>query len=150
MNLLEVKSISKTYGEGDTGRGFQEEQSFFIEEASEEQLRVTPEGMTELEVVIARGRSALRIDPCSDCCLVYLQEIHWNGAMIPLKGRRVQNNGVKVGENTYVFPTKDPNITFSLMGMSGEERNLLQVKMTVTRLPEETAKHMQRRGFWGV
>lgn len=134
----------------DTGRGFQEEQSFFIEEASEEQLRVTPEGMTELEVVIARGRSALRIDPCSDCCLVYLQEIRWNGAMIPLKGRRVQNNGVKVGENTYVFPTKDPNITFSLMGMSGEERNLLQVKMTVTRLPEETAKHMQRRGFWGV
>lgn len=134
----------------DTGGGFQEEQSFFIEEASEEQLRVTPEGMTELEVVIARGRSALRIDPCSDCCLVYLQEIRWNGAMIPLKGRRVQNNGVKVGENTYVFPTKDPNITFSLMGMSGEERNLLQVKMTVTRLPEETAKHMQRRGFWGV
>ncbi|MDE6882431.1 MAG: class I SAM-dependent methyltransferase [Lachnospiraceae bacterium] len=134
----------------DTGGGFQEEQSFFIEDTAEEQIRVTPEGMTELEVIIGRGRSALRIDPCSDFCLVYLQEIRWNGREVPLKGKQVQNNGMKVGENTYVFRTQDPNITLSLMEMPGEERNLLQVKMTVTRLPEETAKHMQKRGFFGV
>lgn len=132
----------------DTGSGFQEEQSFFIDEDAEEQLRVTPEGMTELEVVIARGRSALRIDPCSDFCLVYLQEIKWNGAAVPLKGRQIQVNGFKVGGNTYVFPTKDPNITLSLIGMQGEERNLLQVTMAVTKLPEETAKHMQKRGLF--
>ena len=134
----------------DTGRGFQEEQSFFIEDTAEEQIRVTPEGMTELEVTIGRGRSALRIDPCSDFCLVYLQEIRWNGREVPLKGKQVQNNGMKVGENTYVFRTQDPNITLSLMEMPGEERNLLQVKMAVTRLPEETVKHMQKRGFFGV
>ena len=132
----------------DTGRGFQEEQSFFIDETAEEQLRITPEGMTELEVVIARGRGALRIDPCSDCCLVYLKEIKWNGTAVPLKGRQITVNGYKVGENTYVFPTKDPNITLSLTGMQGEERNLLQVTMAVTRLPEETAKHMQKRGLF--
>ena len=103
-----------------------------------------------MEVTIGRGRSALRIDPCSDFCLVYLQEIRWNGREVPLKGKQVQNNGMKVGENTYVFRTQDPNITLSLMEMPGEERNLLQVKMTVTRLPEETVKHMQKRGFFGV
>lgn len=132
----------------DTGRGFQEEQSFFIDETAEDALQVTPEGMMELEVVIAGGRSALRIDPCSDFCLVYLREIRWNGVAVPVKGRQVQLNGLKVGENTYVFVTADPNITLSLAGMPGEERNLLQVAMAVTRLPEETARHMQKRGLF--
>ena len=134
----------------DTGKGFQEEQSFFLDETMEEQVRVTADGMTELEVVIGRGRSALRIDPGSECCLVYIQSVQWNGTQIPLKGRQIQNNGFRVGENTYVFPTKDPNITISLTGLQSEERNLLQVKMAVTKLPEETAEHMQKRGFFGV
>lgn len=131
----------------DTGKGFQEEQSFFLEETAEEQVRVTADGMTELEVTVGSGRSALRIDPCSDFCLIYLQDLRWNGAPVPLKGRQVQTNGFRVGENTYAFPTKDPNITLSLSEMRGEERNLLQVKMAVTKLPEETVRHMQRRGF---
>ncbi len=132
----------------DTGKGFQEEQSFFIDETMDEQVQITPEGMTELEVMIARGRSALRIDPCNDCCLIYLQKIRWNGVEIPVKGRQIQMNGFRVGENTYVFPTKDPNITFSLAGMQGEEHNLLQIGMAVTKLPEETVKHMQKRGLF--
>ena len=57
-------------------------------------------------------------------------------------------NGLKVGENTYVFPTKDPNITLSLLELGNEESNLLQVSMEVTRLPEETMKHMQKRGLF--
>ncbi len=131
----------------DTGKGFREEQSFFLDAAMEEQVRVTAEGMTELEVVIGRGRSALRIDPGSEQCLVYLQTVKWNGTVISLKGRQVRNNGCKAGENTYVFPTKDPNIIISLEGLHSEERNLLQVSMAVTRLPAETAEHMQKRGF---
>ena len=123
---------------------------YILDETMEEQVRVTADGMTELEVVIGRGRSALRIDPGSECCLVYIQTVQWNGTEIPLKGRQIQNNGFRVGENTYVFPTKDPNITISLTGLQNEERNLLQVRMAVTKLPEETAEHMQKRGFFGV
>ena len=132
----------------DTGSGFQEEQSFFLDDTAEEQVYVTSEGMTELSVVIAGGRSALRIDPCSDFCMVYLKELKWNGTGLSVKGRQVQVNGFKAGENTYVFPTRDPNITVSLSGLPGGERNLLQVVMAVTRLPEETAKHMQKRGLF--
>ena len=132
----------------DTGRGFQEEQSFFLEEDAEEQVWTDEEGITHLEVVVAGGRSALRIDPCSDFCLVWIQGIRWNGTEIALKGRQIQLNGFKAGENTYVFPTKDPNITLSLAGMRNEKRNLLQMRMAVTRLPEETAKHMQKRGLF--
>lgn len=131
----------------DTGAGFNEEQSFFPDEAGE-QIRMTPEGMTELEVTVPGGRSALRIDPCSDYCLVYIQEIKYNGVSVPWKGRQIQMNGFKVGDNTYVFPTRDPNITVSLTGLAGEERNLLQVSMEVTKLPEETVKHMQKRGLF--
>lgn len=132
----------------DTGRGFQEEQSFFLDVTAMEQVYVTPEGMTEVEVVIDGGRSALRIDPCSDFCVVYIQELKWNGTDIPLKGRQVQVNGFKAGENTYVFPTRDPNITVLVAGMPDGERNLLRIVMAVTRLPEETTKHLQKRGLF--
>ena len=132
----------------DTGKGFNEEQSLFLDETAGEQVRVTPDGVTELEVMIPRGRSALRIDPCSEFCLIYIREIKWNGTPIPWKGGQIQVNGFKVGENTYVFPTRDPNITVSLAGIPGEENNLLQVAMEVTKLPEETVKHIRKRGLF--
>ena len=131
----------------DTGRGFLEEQSFFLDESTGEQVHVTNEGITELEVVISGGRSALRVDPCNDFCLIYISKITWNGTPIPWKGRQVQTNGFKVGENTYAFPTCDPNITISLAGLPQEERNLLQMAMEVTKLPEETIKHIRKRGL---
>lgn len=131
----------------DTGRGFLEEQSFFLDESVGEQVCVTQEGVTELEVVISGGRSALRVDPCSDFCLIYISKIAWNGTPIPWKGRQIQTNGFKVGENTYAFPTSDPNITISLAGIPQEEHNLLQMAMEVTKLPEETVKHIRKRGL---
>lgn len=131
----------------DTGRGFTEEQSFFLDEKVGEQVRTTPEGVTELAVPISDGRSALRVDPCSDFCLIYIREIKWNGVLIPWKGKQIQTNGFKVGENTFAFSTRDPNITISLAGLSNEESNLLQLAMEVTKLPEDTVKHMRKRGL---
>ena len=131
----------------DTGKGFNEEQSFFLDENSD-QVSISTNGSMELRVEISRGRSALRIDPCNDYCLICLQSIVWNGAAIPLKGKQIRMNGFKVGEDTYVFPTKDPNITLSLLELGNEESNLLQVSMEVTRLPEETMTHMQKRGLF--
>ncbi len=132
----------------DTGRGFNEEQSFFIDENNGEHISVRENGMTGLEVVVPGGRSALRIDPCNDFCLIYLEEVKWNGVPIPWRGRQIQVNGFKIGEKTYVCPTSDPNITVSLSGIPGEEKNLLQMAMQVTKLPEETVKHMQKRGLF--
>lgn len=132
----------------DTGKGFREEQSFFPDENTGEQLRITPEGVTELEVRIASGRSALRIDPCSEFCMIYVREIKWNGVPLSWKGKQIRTNGFAVGENTYVFPTRDPNITISLAEIANEESNLLQMAMEVTRLPEETVKHIRKRGLF--
>lgn len=132
----------------DTGRGFCEEQSFFLEE-DRDQVRTLADGTMELQIPVRRGRSALRIDPCNAYCLVYLKQVMWNGGQIPLKGKQIQTNGFKVGENTYAFATDDPNIIVSVLGMSNEEKNLLQVSMEVTRAPQETIRHMQKRGLFG-
>lgn len=132
----------------DTGRGFLEEQSFFLDETIGEQIHVSADGLVELEVEIAGGRSALRIDPCSDFCLVHIRTIRWNGIPVPWKGRQIQVNGFKVGEHTYAFPTKDPNITLSLSGLPNERNNRLSMTMEVTKLPEETVRCMQKRGLF--
>jgi hypothetical protein len=132
----------------DTGRGFNEEQSFFLQENAD-QVRMEAGGRLELQVEVDGGRSALRIDPCSDYCLIHIQNILWNGEPLSVKGKQIQVNGFKVGENTYAFPTKDPNITLSLLGMRSESKNLLQAFMEVTKLPEETVKHIQKRGLFG-
>lgn len=131
----------------DTGKGFREEQSFFLEESVGEQMRVTPEGVTELAVTVPGGRSALRVDPCSDFCVIYVREILWNGVPVPWKGKQIQTNGFKVGEGVYAYATSDPNITIALAGMPQEENNLLRMAMEVTKLPEETVKHLRKRGL---
>lgn len=131
----------------DTGKGFLEEQSFFPEEDGEQILR-TGEGTLELSVRIARGRSAVRIDPGSHTCVIYIRRISWNGAEIPLKGKQIQMNGFKIGEDTYAFPTEDPNITLSLWGLPSEEENQLEAVMEVTAMPSETIKHLQKRGLF--
>lgn len=131
----------------DTGKGFREERSFFLEE-NDEQVQRMADGSMELNVPVAGGRSALRIDPCSDYCIVSIKQLLWNGEAVAWKGKQVQTNGTKVGEQTYVFATKDPNITVSLLGRKNEQTNLLQVSLEVTRLPEETAKRMQKRGLF--
>lgn len=132
----------------DTGSGFTEEQSFFTEEDGEQLVR-SGEGMVELSVKIGRGRSALRIDPGSRPCLIWIKRIVWNGETIPLKGKQIQMNGFKIGEDVYAFPTEDPNITLSLWGLPGEEENRLEALMEVTGMPMETINHLQKRGLFG-
>ncbi len=97
---------------------------------------------------IPRGRSAVRIDPCSHACVIYIRRIGWNGEKISLKGKQIQMNGFRIGEDVYAFPTEDPNITLSLWGLPGGEENRLEAAMEVTRMPAETVKHLQKRGLF--
>lgn len=131
----------------DTGKGFQEEQSFFPEEDGE-QIRHADDGLVELSVSIPGGRSAVRIDPCSHACVIRIMRIGWNGEEIPLKGKQLQMNGFRIGEDVYAFPTEDPNITLSLWGMAAGEENRLEAVMEVTRMSLESVRHLQKRGLF--
>lgn len=129
----------------DKGNGFSEEQSFFLEESSG---IVYAGAERKFRLVFEGERKALRIDPCSDFCIVYLEELLWNDKPVPMKGRSIATNGVRVGEGVYAFSTQDPNITLQLPEGEQKQENVLQVSMQVTKVPAETAAHMQKRGLF--
>ncbi len=114
----------------DFGSGFSEAHSFLKDEY---------EFQTQIEI----GCRNLRIDPCSDYCIVLINSIKWNGKDIPLKGRHISTNGRKIGENLYAFATEDPNITLKLGDVDRELMNLLDISMEVTRVPEAVAMRLK-------
>lgn len=124
----------------DRGNGFSEENSYFIDE---QQLC---EGY--LEAAAEEGIKALRIDPCSDYCIVMLKQIKWNDTELPIKSRCITTNGFRIGDGVYAFDTEDPNITIQLSQLEQRQENLLKLSMQITRMPEETVKHMQKRGLF--
>ena len=129
----------------DRGEGFSEERSFFLEASSGIEYSGTER---KFRLVFEGERKALRIDPCSDFCIVYLEEILWNDKPVSLKGRSILTNGIRVGEGVYAFSTRDPNITLQLTEGEQRQENVLQVSMQVTKAPEKTVAHMQKRGLF--
>ena len=96
----------------DSGRGFSEEQSYFVEHA------LTRHDEMELTLKVAVGMKALRVDPCEEPCLVQIKRLWWNGEEQYLD-KQVLVNGLKgkAGKNSYpeyIFATRDPNFTISL------------------------------------
>ena len=124
----------------DMGSGFSEEHSFFLEDE-----RIENE---EFKLVVEEGVGALRIDPCSDYCIVMIREIKWNETALTPKSRCIATNGFRIGDGVYAFDTEDPNITLQLSSLEKKRENILKVSMQVTRVPGETVKHMQKRGLF--
>lgn len=120
----------------DTGRGFSEENSSFYEE-------------TEMFTTIAGGRTALRIDPCSDYCIVSLKEIRFNEHSLLDGGVKLISNGTKLGEKVYAFATKDPGITIRIDKLEQKYENELVISMEVTHISEDMAKKICKKGFFG-
>ncbi len=77
-----------------------------------------------------------------------MKRISWNGEGISLKGKQLQMNGFRIGEEMYAFPTEDPNITLSLWGLPAGEENHLEAVMEITRMSLESVKHLQKRGLF--
>lgn len=154
----------------DMGEGFSEQNSFFPDElplkkilaedsGSEEGYDEEPfaeESFTEdsyvkeFRVKIKAGRKALRLDPCSDYCIVWLKEIQWNDTMIPLKSKCISMNGFRIGDGIYAFDTDDPGITIQLSEIEQRQENFLQVSMQVSRMPKETVEHMHKKETGGL
>lgn len=115
----------------DSGRGFSEQESFF-----EEELPFT--------AVIPAGVRTIRIDPCSEFCIVSIGGIFWNGERMKLSGLGFKTNGKRIGADTYAFATSDPGFTLSLRNHTDRTENELRVEMTVTVLDAETAGRIGR------
>ncbi len=106
----------------DSGRGFSEEQSYFIEHA------LTHRDEMEFTLKISAGMKAVRIDPCEEPCLIQIKRLWWNGQEEFLD-KAISVSGIKgkAGKNSYaeyIFATKDPNFTIPLDKLA--ERDLSQ------------------------
>ena len=115
----------------DFGTGFSEELSTFFEE-------------TEFFMKISGKRKTLRIDPCSDYCIVHVKDIKWNGVSV-FGTARISSNGQELADRIYGFPTRDPNIVCNVEQMEQDFENELIVSMEVTRLSEATAMQFQTK-----
>lgn len=146
--LGEMKLMSPTANQKDLiqiyedmGAGFSEENSFFIEEQPLSNEK-------SFQIDIKKETRALRIDPCSNYCIVLIKEISLDDSPLPLRGKYFSTNGTRIGDGVYAFNTEDPNMTLQLPPQERTQDSVLKVSMQVTVMPEETVNHVQKRGLF--
>lgn len=128
----------------DSGKGFREEQSYFVEHA----LSHCDE--MELTLQVPVGMKALRIDPCEEPCLIQIKRLWWNGEEQFLD-KQIETNGIKGkgAKNSYpeyVFATRDPNFTISLNKLinSDKSQNELRVQLEIHKISLQLANTLTK------
>ena len=126
----------------DLGKGYQEEESEFIEDAYK------GENQIELEYTFDGNVQNLRIDPAFDSCICKILEMTLNGESVPLSTRGILHVNGKVLKNkeeiSIVFPIKDPNINISIHKLQPKAENQLYLRMEIVRLPINMAEDIQK------
>lgn len=123
----------------DRGRGYSEEDSYFVQDAYQ------TESLVELNLSVSGDVHTLRIDPMMDSCIVKITEMTFNGERVPLEKRKLLLvNGRSTGgeQPSIVFATTDPNIGVDLNLLDRRAANLLYVSLEVTRLPMKAAQDL--------
>lgn len=126
----------------DTGNGYREEESEFLEDAYKGGNEI------ELEYTFDGNVQSLRIDPAFDSCMCKIQEMTLNGEAVPLGTRGVLyvNGKVLKGKEgiSLIFPTTDPNINISMQKLQPKAENHLYLRMEIVRLPMGMAEDIQK------
>jgi len=130
----------------DTGKGFNEEESYFVREAYQ------GENLIELELSVSGNVRMLRIDPAFDSCMVKILEMTFNGERVPLEKKkvllangRIMKPAGKEDEEyspSIVFATADPNIYIDLTQLDRKADNQLQTRIEIVRIPLGMAQDM--------
>ncbi len=129
----------------DRGKGFSEEESFFVKDAYQ------GENLIDLVLKVSGEVRRLRVDPAFGPCAVKLRQALLNGEPIPLSRRKVLSaNGLvafppKNGEKdcpSIVFGTEDPGFCISLEKLPRQAENVLCLQMDIARLPLSMARDL--------
>lgn len=113
----------------DSGRGFSEEHSYFIEHA------LTHYNEMELVLKVSAGMKAVRIDPCEEPCLLQIKRIWWNEGEVFLD-KTITVNGLKGkhGKSTYaeyIFATRDPYFVVPLDKLAESDLSQNELKLQI-------------------
>lgn len=126
----------------DRGKGYCEEDSFFIRDAYAGEHRI------RIAVKAGRDVRELRVDPAMDCCAVWIRKLLWNGKEMGGGRKTVRANGKKTGKGSYVFATQDPNLYIKAGEMAETGENELELELEIVRLPQEMAADMAETGWF--
>lgn len=118
----------------DRGKGYSEEESYFVEEAYQ------GDDLIKLELKVDSDVKMLRIDPAMDSCIVKILEMTLNGETIPFSKKKIIVNGKTLKPGFYIFPTADPNINISLKKVKRSGESTLYTRMEVVRLTDNMAQ----------
>lgn len=131
MAALEQKSRIQVYA--DTGLGFNEEESYFVEDYSDNKELV------QLQLSVEPGVRNLRIDPAFAECIFTLHKAEFN--QVPVE---IMTNGTKLDDsNSYVFNSEDPNIVISLEDLPFEEVSFLDIDYEIAFVTKSMAESME-------
>lgn len=131
------QSVNRVQIYEDRGRGYSEEESYFVPEAYQ------GENLIDMELAVSGDVSVLRIDPAFDSCVVRIEDMSLNGEAVPFDKKKVLRvNGKIARPATLIFPTEDPNINIVLSELERQAENTLHVRMEVVRLPLAIAQDM--------
>ena len=121
----------------DRGKGYTEEESYFVQEAYQ------GENLIELELKVSGDVRMLRIDPAMDTCMVKILELTLNGEAVPMdRKKNILVNGRVAKPGSFVFPTEDPNINIVMTELKRSAENTLHTCMEIVRLPHDMARDM--------
>lgn len=122
----------------DQGQGFQEETSYFVNDAH------VGEQQVELNLTLEGNLRKFRIDPAMESCIIQIDEFTWNGEKIPFQNKKaVTSNGRQAGD-TVIFATSDPNLTLHLDQFQKKAENSLRLKMKVIPMREEICEAIEK------
>ncbi len=128
----------------DSGKGFSEEQSYFVERA------MTGHSEACLTLKVPVGMKSLRIDPCEEPCIIQIKKLWWNGVekfldhditTNELKGKANKN-----GYAEMIFATRDPNFTILLEKLENVDssQNELKIEFEIHKVSLQLANTLQK------
>ncbi|MCD8327425.1 MAG: class I SAM-dependent methyltransferase [Lachnospiraceae bacterium] len=119
----------------DRGEGFSEGQSYFIENAYVDERKI------ELRLSVGKDVQSLRIDPAMECCAVLIEELTFNGKVVPVWDKKIfSTNGKSLKQSpVVVFDTADPNLCVNVGAYERQEENTLYARLEVSKLTQEAA-----------
>ncbi|MDE6517211.1 MAG: methyltransferase domain-containing protein [Acetatifactor sp.] len=147
QNQENYENLTRVQVYEDTGGGYTEDCSRFLEQGYEE------DGHIELELEFPGNVQRMRIDPAMDCGICNIMELRFNGEQVPLNTSKVLTvNGKLIKSKaedgsvylTVIFPTSDPNISIDISRLQPGEVNILYIKLEYRQIPRQMAEDVSQ------
>lgn len=117
----------------DTGAGYSEEQSYFIEQ-------YTREGQDVLfSIPLRKELNAVRIDPAVKPCFVSVVSVKCDEKDVFSTVHTKKNNGALLAKGKYVFATTDPHFEWKVKDLCRHDKATLQVRLKLEYMSLEAA-----------